>query len=429
MKAFLKSRFVILVLAVALAAGLWMFRTGRLQTSQASKAGSAKALYYCPMHPSYTSDRPGQCPICHMDLVLSEDETSAGVHAEHSETRGQEAPREFTLEQVLKMKPGELCMLHKCKMGNCLMAVTEEFARLGKCPHCGENLGIVIKDLLPQDHGIVKLGLEKRQMIGVTTETVEKRSIHKTIRAAATVAHDAELYQAQAELIEALRALKKAREGALEETVHPAEALADAARVRLRHLGLSEELVAEVSRQKEPDQGLLYAHAGTPVWLYASVYDYEIGDVKPGQEIAAETPSYPGKVFKGIVKSVDSMVDMKTRTTRVRARFENPEALLRPDMFLTASIEVDAGSILAVPRSAILETGTRRILFVEIEPGHFEPREAVLGPAAGDFYPVQSGVAEGEKVVTSGNFLIDSESRLKAALQGSSQKGAHVHGL
>jgi len=423
MKTFFKNRFVILALAAALGAGLWAVKVGRLHGPQLSKINAAKALYHCPMHPFYTSDKPGKCPICHMDLVLTEEEPA------NDAAQGAAAPREFTLEQVLKMKPGELCMLHKCKMGNCLMVMTEEFARLGKCPHCGEDLGIVIKDLLPQDHGPVKLGLEKRQMIGVTTETVEKRSIHKTIRAAASVAHDAELYQAQAEFIEALQALQKAREGGLEETIHQSEALADAARVRLRHLGLSEDLVAEVSRQKEPDHGLLYAHAGSPVWLYASVYDYEISDVKPGQEMTAETPSYPGKIFKGVVKSVDPMVDMKTRTTRVRARFENPEALLRPDMFINASIEVDVGSVLAIPRSAVLETGTRRIVFVEKEPGFFEPREAVLGPVAGDFYPVQSGVLEGEKVVTSGNFLIDSESRLKAALQGSSQKGAHVHGV
>ena len=145
--------------------------------------------------------------------------------------------------------------------------------------------------------------------------------------------------------------------------------------------------------------------------------------------MTVESPSFPGKVFKGVVKAIDPMVEMKTRTTRVRARFENPDAQLRPDMFLNAAIEVDLGEVLTVPRSAVLDTGARKIIFVEKEPGRFEPREVVLGSAADNDYPVQSGVAEGEKVVTSGNFLIDSESRLKAALKGAAQKGGHVHGV
>ncbi len=420
MKPFFKNGFVFLIVVMAVGVGVRAFRAGAGSLPSAKNVKAQKALYHCPMHPTYTSERPGKCPICQMDLVPIEEEEPAIA---------QELPREFTLEQVLKMKPGELCLLHKCKKGNCMMAVTEEFARLGKCPHCGDNLGIIIKDLMPQGYGAVKLGIEKSQMIGVATEIVQKRPIHKTIRAAATVAHDAELYQAEAEFIEAKQAFKKAKGGGLEETIHQASELAAAAGVRLRHLGLSEELIEEVGRQREPDHGLLYAHAGEPVWVYASIYEYEVAAVKPGLTMVVETPSFPGKVFRGVVKSVDSMVDMKTRTTRVRARFENPEGELRPDMFLNASIEVDFGNVLAVPRTAVLETGTRRILFVEKEVGQFEPREAVLGPVTDDYYPVQSGVAEGEKVVTSGNFLIDSESRLRSALKDASEKGGHVHGV
>ena len=427
MKNLFRNKAVILILALAAAAGIWFVKNQAQHRGQAGSNPSPvttkkAALYYCPMHPDYTAPKPGACPICHMDLVPYEsDETSGGS--------GTAGLHEFTLEEVLNMKPGEICLLHKCKMGNCMMAMTEEMARLGKCPHCQEDLGIVIKDLMPDGYGTVKLGLEKSQLIGISTERVGKNPLRRTISAAGTVAHDTELYQAQAEFIEARRALAKAEDGGLAEILPQAKALAEAARTRLRHLGLSDELIDEAGSQKEPDHGLLYAHAGAAVWVYANVYEYEISDIKPGQTMLAESPSFPGKVFKGIVKAVDSMVDMKTRTTRVRARFENPEAELRPDMFLSTAIEMDLGEVLTVPRSAVLDTGTRKIIFVEKEPGRFEPREVILGAAADQYYPVQSGVAEGEKVVTSGNFLIDSESRLKAALKGASQKGGHVHGI
>ena len=272
----LKHKIVILVLVLTAAAGIWFVKNqaeepylrharGDLtspssQTGNSAKpaAGKKAAFYYCPMHPDYTSPKRGSCPICHMDLVPYENDETSGGHES-------KALHEFTLEEVLNMKPGEICLLHKCKMGNCMIAMTEEMARLGKCPHCQEDLGIVIKGLMPEGYGTVKLGLEKSQLIGVSTERVRKKPLRRTLHAAATVAHDTELYQAQAEYIEARRAFKKAKEGGLEEILPQAKGLEEAARTRLRHLGLSDELIDEVGLQKEPDHGLLYAHAGAAV--------------------------------------------------------------------------------------------------------------------------------------------------------------------
>lgn len=395
--------------------------------SQKARMEKKAELYYCPMHPDYTAPKPGKCPICHMDLVLAEEENRSETGLTMDSASG-EVLHEFTLEEVLSMKPGEICLLHQCKMGTCMIAMTKEIALLGKCPHCGEDLGVVIKTMMPEGYGHVQLGLGKRQLIGVKTERVEIKALRRTVRAAATVAHDAELYRAQAEYIQALRALKKAQGGNLEETLRQARELTEAARIRLRHLGLSDALIEETGLLQEPDHGLLYAHGGEDVWVYANIYEYEVSGIRAGQSMTASSPAYPGNIFTGEVKAVDPMVDMKTRTTRVRARFPNPEGLLKPDMFLNASIEVPLGEMPAIPRSAVLDTGTRKIIFVEKADGDFEPREAILGAAMDDYYPVQSGVTLGEKVVTSGNFLLDSESRLKAALQGASQRGGHAHG-
>ncbi len=418
MKNILKNKLVVLGLVLIVAFGVWSLRTH--EGTHSHGTATVKNIYYCPMHPAYTSDRPGKCPICHMELVLMKpDQPMAPAPAAT-------APREFTMEEIMKMKPGELCLLHKCRMGNCMIAMTPELARLGKCPHCGDDLGIVIKDLLPQGYGAVRLGSEKSQMIGVKTEEAKRKNVQKTIRAAGTVAHDAELYQAEAEFIQALNALKKSESAASEQSL-AAQDMVEASRIRLRHLGLSEDLIAEVAKQNEANHSLLFAHGGGPVWVYANIYEYEMALVKPGQAAAVESSSYPGKNFKGRVRAVDPMVDMKTRTTRVRILVDNPEELLKPDMFVNASIGVDLGTVLVVPRAAVLDTGTRKIIFVEKPTGQFEPREVVLGAAADDFFPVEQGLQEGEHVVTSGNFLIDSESRMKAALQAA-VKGGHVHG-
>jgi len=159
--------------------------------------------------------------------------------------------------------------------------------------------------------------------------------------------------------------------------------------------------------------------------LYADVYESDLPYVKAGQNIEAVTVSLPGEVFKGVVKSLDPVINPKTRSARVRAVIRNDRNFLKPDMYLNAKIKIDRGEKLSVPESAVMDTGTLRIVFVAQEDGFFEPREVSLGAKTEDFYHVKSGLSEGEKVVSSGNFLIDSESKLKASL--SAIAGGHQH--
>ena len=114
------------------------------------------------MHPTYTSDRPGDCPICNMKLVKREPVQQVPASAgEHVHDAG--SPRAFTVDEIMSMKPGEVCLLHKCNMGICTVAMTEEFARLGKCPMCGEDLGVIVKDVVPQGYAKISLPPEKQQ--------------------------------------------------------------------------------------------------------------------------------------------------------------------------------------------------------------------------------------------------------------------------
>ena len=185
-------------------------------------------------------------------------------------------------------------------------------------------------------------------------------------------------------------------------------------------------MIHEISTWKEPEHSLLFAHPGDPVWMYAQVYEYELPLVRSGQALTVGASALPGQVFRGTVRAIDQMVDPMTRTTRIRARLEDPDGLLKPDMYVNAAIAIDLGDVLAVPEDAVFATGERQIVFVDQGQGLFEPRDVTIGAKADGELEITSGVTEGERVVTSGNFLIDSESQLKGALE--SMGGTHQHG-
>ena len=165
--------------------------------------------------------------------------------------------------------------------------------------------------------------------------------------------------------------------------------------------------------------------AGGTVWVYDKIYEYEIGLVKPGQTARISTPAYPGQVFHGTLRAVDPILDPQTRSLKVRIEVPNPDGKLKLEMYVDAEIQVSMGRTLAVPESAVLDSGSRQVVFVDLGQGRLEPREVRLGREANDHYEVLSGLREGEKVVTSANFLVDSESKLKSAIQTSKDKHKH----
>ena len=420
------------------------------------KGWRQQEVYYCPMHPTYTSDRPGDCPICTMKLVKRED--SAAMN-----------PREQVAQQLK-----DICIMHNCAKTHdgkpCSMLVVGKEGEIIDCPVCGKHIidGGKVKKILfwtdpmipgyksdksgkspmgmdlvpvyeeetlaqsgqsPEGYAQIMLSPQKQQLIGIKTATVEKKKLIKTIRTVGTIAHDPELYQAQVEYLQAIQAFERAKQSNIPEIIEQSERLAESSRIRLRHMGLSDELINEISTLKEAEHSLLYANPGEPVWVYAKVYEYELPLIRGGQKLKAEVPSNPGHVFEAAIRAVDRMVDQETRTTRIRAQLQDPQGQLKPDMFVNVTIEVDLGEVLAVPEEAVFDTGTKKIVFVDKGQGLFEPRDVVLSAKVDNFYELKSGLQEGDKIVTSGNFLIDSESRLKAALEGmGAGAGGHQHG-
>ncbi len=278
----------------------------------------------------------------------------------------------------------------------------------------------------PEGYAPILLTPEKQQLVGVTSAPSARRATTKTIRAVGVIAHDPELYQAQQEFLQAQQTWQKiqARNG-IPEVVEQAKQMADASRLRLRHLGLSNDMIDEIGAWTQPDHRLILGGAGQ-FWVYASIYEYELSLVRAGQTAAIVVDAFPGHAFAGTVKAIDPMLDAATRTTRVRILVDDPDGILKPEMFVNVSIAADLGTILTVPHEAVFSTGQRNIVFVDRGQGLFEPRQVTTGVTADGYTEIKDGLSEGERVVTSGNFLIDSESRLKGALQNSG--GSHQHG-
>ncbi|MBI3004468.1 MAG: efflux RND transporter periplasmic adaptor subunit [Ignavibacteriales bacterium] len=261
-----------------------------------------------------------------------------------------------------------------------------------------------------------------------------------------------ELVSTQEEYLLALRALKEKRLAAATSNAVPFnptisisnEEVLQRARERLLLWDLTEEQVAELERQGKPqtyvtiyspldgyvinktalkgmhvEPGMeLYKIADlSNVWVYADVYEYELPYVKVGQEASVNLSYFPGEPFRGRITYIFPYLNPNTRTARVRIEFPNPQGKLKPEMYATVEIRVNLGRKLAIPESAVLNTGTRQIVFVEKGNGLFEVRFVKLGTRGGGLHEIKEGLKPGERVVSYANFLIDAESKVQGVLQ------------
>jgi len=166
----------------------------------------------------------------------------------------------------------------------------------------------------------------------------------------------------------------------------------------------------------QPETRLYSVADLSTVWIFAEVFQNDLGRIKVGDRATLTVDTYPGRNFAGRVNFIYPQVDMMTRTARVRLIFPNPGLKLTPGMFVNAALRVRVGTQLVIPASGVLQSGTRQVVFVNRGDGYLEPREVELGARAGEDFVVLKGLKEGEEIVTSANFLIDSESQLQAAL-------------
>jgi Cu(I)/Ag(I) efflux system membrane fusion protein len=154
------------------------------------------------------------------------------------------------------------------------------------------------------------------------------------------------------------------------------------------------------------------------VWVDVEVYENEFPFVKIGQKVEFSSQSYPGTIFTGKVSFIYPFLDPNTRTVKVRVELPNPGGKLKPEMYMRGVIKSSLGSVLTVPVTAVLDTGKRKVVWIEKEPGSYLPRDVITGDRTGDRIRILSGLTAGEKVAVSGGYLIDSEAQLKGGAGG-----------
>lgn len=190
--------------------------------------------------------------------------------------------------------------------------------------------------------------------------------------------------------------------------------------VQARENGVVTDKLAIEGMRVNPDEPLYRTAALDPIWLIADVQEQDLGSIRPGQKAEVELVAFPGRQFAGTADFIYPSLTAETRTARVRIVMPNADLALRAGMYATVSIEAPAvasGPILAVPASAIIDSGTQQVVLVVKGEGRFEPRKIKTGSSGNGFIEVTEGVADGDQVVVGANFLLDSESNLRAALQ------------
>jgi membrane fusion protein, copper/silver efflux system len=254
-----------------------------------------------------------------------------------------------------------------------------------------------------------------------------------------------ELVSAQEEYLIALRAKKDLAKSSFPEVAGSGNSLAESAKRRLKLWDISEDQIKALEESGQvkktltlhsPFSGFVLEKAAyngmnvmpgialfkladlSVVWLYADIYEYELPFIRVGQQASVQLSYIPGEIFTGKAIYIYPSLNPETRTAKVRFEIPNPNGKLKPEMYANVEIKVHLGQKLTVPEGAIIDTGIRQLAIIDKGNGYFEPRDVKVGSKVEGYYEVIKGLKAGERVVTSANFLIDSESKLKEAVGG-----------
>jgi RND family efflux transporter MFP subunit len=391
-----------------------------LSTSCGREHGSATAaketqLYTCGMHPQVIQDHPGNCPICGMKLTPVRKQSGATAVATNA-AAGSAGSTGITIDPVTMQNMGLRTGLVTC----------------GPVRRVVRTVGVIDFD----ETALAEVSTKFRGWVEKLYVDATGKQMHRG--EPLFEIYSPELYLAQTEYLLTLDSPTN---------LGVADSLRKtAAMTKLRYWDISEDQIAELERTRTPKKTLrmnaprdgvvvekmvvegqmvepgmkLYRVADlATVWIQAQVYEQDLPFIRLGQEAVVSLASQPEPKFRGRVTYLYPTVDDKTRTARVRLEFHNPGYFLKPGMYAGVEIAAElAPSALLVPDVAVLRSGEKNTVFIALDGGRFEPRTVTLGARAdGDHYEVLSGLKEGERVVTSGQFMLDSESQLGEAIQ------------
>ncbi len=415
----------VLILIVVLAAGYFGYT---YLIKDKGSISSQSEVYTCPMHPQIISDHPGQCPICGMDLVLK------------TQTGNEDSDHDLSnldLNEV-KLSPSQQILAN----------VQTEKVKFRQFSGAMDF------------NGYIKINEKNTAHISTPVMgKIVKMYVNfegQNVRAGQPVfeLYSPDLVSTQKEYILALNNYDRIKQSLNEFATAQAKSLVDASRYRLKQWELTNSQLDEIERTREMKEtikvyskysGVItkkYAQEGgwlmageiiydvanlSSVWVMANVYESDVQYIKTGQNVEITSGSYPGEVFSAKINFVDPVFDAQSRTLQVRIDVSNKGGKLKPDMYVKVKINTFFTQNLAVPKNAVLRTGKMDMVYVEKEKGVYEPRTVKLGYEQDGYYEILSGLKEGETVVSTGGFLIDSESQIQQGFSSSGHEGHNTN--
>ena len=407
----------------------WKAKTaGKMAEGEHAKSTQTpelKVLYWVdPMHPAYKSDKPGKAPDCGMDLVPVYEE-GATTKADLPEGAFQISPEK---QQMIGVQYGEASY----------QAVTKTLRAVGRMAYDETK----ITRIHPRIEGWIEA-----VFVDFTGKQVSKGQPLISI-------YSPELWQTQQEYLLALKGRNELANSSFREAVVSSASLLEAARKRLELWDIDLKQLEHLEHTGKPFKTLtlyapsdgfvltrnafpkqrvtpeteLYAIADlSTIWVLADIYEYEAPEIKLGQAVNITLPYSAGRTYRGKVAYIYPQLDNTTRTLKVRIEVPNTDFKLKPDMYANVELRIEYGKRLVVPQEAVLDSGTEQTIFIAHEGGYFEPRKVELGAKVDHNVIILGGLKAGERVVTSANFLVDSESKLKSAAGGMGMPGMN-HG-
>lgn len=425
------------ILALAVVLVSWLAKSGRLDKlpgfhkadghNHQEQAGNP--LYTCPMHPFIIQDKPGSCPICGMELIKKLSDAQNAVQTPEQQQQA-------------------------AKLGHIALSTTQRvMANVATQPATVQSISKEINAV-----GVVQYDQSRQAKVTawiagrIDRLHVDTVGAYVSKNRPVAEVYSPELLASQQEYLLAVKSREQLKNSPIPSIAQNGEGLVASARQRLMLYGVKESQIADLEKAGKPNirlpiytplSGVVteklvqqgqYVNVGDPlfniadlsqVWIEVEVYESEFQNIKIGQPVEITSQSFPGKHFSGRVAFIYPFLDPKTRTVKARVEMPNPGLKLKPDMFVQAAIKLGLGSAIVVPVTAVMDSGKRQMVWIETQPGVFEPRQVQVGQRSDDQIQILSGIKAGDKVAVSGAYLIDSESQLRGgAPQDHSQHGA-----
>jgi RND family efflux transporter MFP subunit len=413
-------------IVVAFASG-YIYKAVQGGAARTAEKGGRKILYWVdPMHPAYRSDKPGIAPDCGMKLEP--------VYADGGAAPS--APAGDRAEDASTMPPGTIRITPEKQQ---LIGVKYGQVEMTGGSRTIRAAGKVAIDETRIGHVHTKVeGWIDKVFVDFTGKLVKKGDPLLTV-------YSPDMLASERELLLAVKAKRIMQGSALPASYDQTESLLQAARRRLELWDLSESQINQVLQTGQPIQNVtlyspmtgyvtdrkafpqlkvmpdtdLYTIVDlSRVWIMADVFEYEAPNIRAGETASVSLQALPGRTFRARIDYLQPQVDPMTRTLKVRLNMDNPGLMLKPDMYADVEFRENLPQRLTVPAEAVLDAGERKTVFIDRGNGFFEPRQVRTGERDGDRIQILSGLRGGERVVISGNFLIDSESQMKAAAAG-----------